>query len=64
MMKAMGSVHNWTSTQEKLSSEQQKRRPACASTQSEQRLCFSLFGKYYILTYYKRNFNLLARLCS
>ena len=35
----------------KLSSgglEQQRRRPACASAQSDQHLCYSLFGKYHI----------------
>ena len=26
--------------------EQQRRRPACASAQSDQRLCYSLSGKY------------------
>ena len=28
--------------------EQQRRRPACASAQSDQRLCYSLIGKYHI----------------
>ena len=28
--------------------KQQGRRPACASTQADQRLCFSLIGKYHI----------------
>ena len=28
--------------------EQHRRRPACASAQSDQRLCYSLIGKYYI----------------
>ena len=28
--------------------EQQRRRPACASAQSDQRLCNSLSGKYHI----------------
>ena len=35
----------WTSTPKNLSSvvfEQQRRRPACASAQSDQRLCYSL----------------------
>ena len=39
----------WASTRENLSSgvcEQHRRRPACASTQSDQCLCYSLFGKY------------------
>ena len=45
--------HDWASTQETLSSgvcEQHRRRPACASTQSDHRLCYSLFGKYHMLT--------------
>ena len=36
-------------TRESLSSgvcEQHRHRPACASAQSDQRLCYSLFGKY------------------
>ena len=33
--------------------EQQRRRSACASTQSDQHLCYSLFGKYGILTCYR-----------
>ena len=28
--------------------EQQRRRPACASVQSDQCLCYSLIGKYHI----------------
>ena len=41
----------WASMRENLSSgvcEQQRRRPACASAQSDQRLCYSLFEKYHI----------------
>ena len=41
----------WASTRENLSSgvcEQQRHRPACASAQSDQRLCYSLIGKYHI----------------
>ena len=41
----------WASTRENLSSvgcEQQRRRPACASGQSDQCLCNSLIGKYHI----------------
>ena len=45
-------------------SEQQRRRPACWSAQSDQRLCYSLIGKYHILTFYKQIFNFLASLCS
>ena len=46
----------WASTRENLSSvvcEQHRRRPACASAQSDQRLCRSLFRKYHMLTYYR-----------
>ena len=60
-------AHNWASSREKLSSgvcEQQRRRPACASAQSDQRLCYSLFGKYHINACYKWNFNFLASHCS
>ena len=28
--------------------EQHRRRPACASAQSDQRLCYSLLGNYYM----------------
>ena len=41
----------WASTRETLSSvvcEQQRRRPACASAQSDQRIYYSLIGKYNI----------------
>ena len=44
--------------------EQQRRRPACASAQSDQHLCFSLFVKYHILFCFRRNFNFIASLCS
>ena len=57
----------WASTQENLSSvvcEQQRRRPACATTQSDQRLCYLLFEKYHIKACYKQNFNFLASPCS
>ena len=57
----------WASMGENLSlgvCEQQRRRPACASTQTDQRLCYSLFEKCHISTCYKRNFNFLASLCS
>ena len=53
------------STGEKLSlevCEQQRRRPACASAKSDQRLCCSLFGKYDIYTCFKRKI-VLASLC-
>ena len=49
----------WAASRENLSTgvcEQHRRRPACASTQSDQRLCYSLIGKYYFLTYYEQNF--------
>ena len=41
----------WALTRENLSSEvceQQRRRPACASAQTDQRLCYSLIRKYYM----------------
>ena len=41
----------WSWTWENLSSgvgEQQMRRPACASAQSDQRLCYSLIRRYHI----------------
>ena len=43
----------WASTLENLSSgvcEQQRRRPACASAQSDQRLRYSLFEKKRIIS--------------
>ena len=52
---------------ENLSSEvceQQRRRPACASAQTDQCLCYSLIRKYHVCTCYERNFNFLASLCS
>ena len=44
--------------------EQHRRRPACASAQSDQCLFYSLFWKYHMNTCYRRNFNSLASLCS
>ena len=44
--------------------EQHRRRPACASAQSDQRLCNSRIRKYHTSACYKRNFIFLARLCS
>ena len=41
-----------------------KRRPACPYGQTDQRLCYSLIGKYHIYTCHQRNFNFLASLCS
>ena len=60
-------LQDWATSRENLSSEvceQQKRRPAFASAQSYQRVCYSLFGKYHIWSCYKRNFNFLASFCS
>ena len=57
----------WDSPRENLTlvvCEQQRRRPACASAQSDQRLCYSLFWKVSYPNCYKRNFNFLASLCS
>ena len=42
--------------------KQQRRRSACASVQSDQRLCFSLPGYYNTSAYY--SFKILAGLCS
>ena len=33
--------------------KQHRRRPACASAQSDQRLCYSRFGKYHTKTCYR-----------
>ena len=44
-------IYICASTLENLSSgvcEQHRRRPGCASAQSDQRLCYSHFGKYHI----------------
>ena len=57
----------WATSQENLSSgvgEQQRRRPACASAQSDQCLCYSLFRKDHMEACYEGNFNFLASLCS
>ena len=48
--------YNWASNREKLSSgvcEQHRCRPACAYAQSDQRLCYSLLGKYHMKTCYR-----------
>ena len=42
--------------------EQQTRRPACASIQTNQGHCFSLFVQFIIKTCYKRKFNFVASL--
>ena len=55
MTDALKHIPNWASTRENLSSgacEQHRRRPACASAQSDQRLCYSLFEKYHMKTCY------------
>ena len=44
--------------------EQQRRRSACASVQSNQRLCFSLLRYYSISRFYSRNFKTLASFCG
>ena len=57
----------WALMRENLSSgvcEQEKWRPACASTQSDQHPCYLLNGKYHIKTCYKQNFTILASLLS
>ena len=40
--------------------KQQRRRPACAFVQSDQRLCYLLIGKYYINACSLQNFDILA----
>ena len=65
--RGMAKCYIWALMQENLSSvvcEQQRRRPACISAQTDQSLCYSLFGKYHIYPCYRRNFNFLASLCS
>ena len=45
------SSYIWAGTRENLSSgvcEQHRRRPACASAQTDLRLCYSLFGKFHM----------------
>ena len=44
--------------------KQQRCRPACASAHSDQHLCYSLYGKYYVSICYKQIFNILVSLCS
>ena len=44
--------------------EQQRRRSACASAQSDQRLCCSLLRKYNISKFYSRNSKTLASFCG
>ena len=41
-----------------------RRRSACASAQSDQRLCCSLFRYYNISRFYSRNFKTLASFCG
>ena len=56
---------NWAGPCENVSyviCEQQRRRSACASAQSDQRLCCSLLRC--ISRFYSRNFKILADLCS
>ena len=44
--------------------EQQRRRSACASAQTEQHLCCLLLRKYNISRFYSRNFKTLASFCG
>ena len=44
--------------------EQQRRRSACASAQSDQRLCFSLLRWFNTSRFYSRNFKTLASFCG
>ena len=43
---------------------QESDRQACLSAQSDQCLCFSLSGKFYVSTLYIQNFDILSSLCS
>ena len=57
----------WAATWKNLSSgvcEQHRGRPACASAQSDQHLCYSHFGKHHFKACYKQNFNFVASPCS
>ena len=44
--------------------KQQRRRSACASAQSDQRLCCSLPGQYNTSSFYIRNFKPLPSFCD
>ena len=44
--------------------EQRRRRPVCASAQSDQHLCYALIRKNHILTCYEQNCISLASICS
>ena len=44
--------------------KEQRSRPTCASLQSDQRLCYSLYEKYSSQACFMQNFNILASLCS
>ena len=44
--------------------KQQRHRPACAFTLTDQHVCYSLPWKYHIKTCFMQNFNILAILCS
>ena len=44
--------------------EQQRCRPACASSQSDKRLCYSLLRKCDRLTCFMQSLNIPASLCS
>ena len=47
-----------------IACKQQRCRTACATAQADQRLCYSLSGKYSIQPCSMQNFNILASLCS
>ena len=44
--------------------EQQSRRPACASAQTDQRVCYALLGNYKSPNSLMQNFNILVSRCS
>ena len=67
IFKCIGTYFIWALTQENLSSgvcEQLRLRLACTFAQSDQHLCYLLFGKYHIKACYERNFNFVASPCS
>ena len=63
----LGHLSNWARPWENVSyaiCEQQRRRSACASAQSDQRLCCSLPRQNDTSSLYIRNFKILVGFCS
>ena len=57
-----GKLKHWENLT--VACEQHRRSSACASAQSDQRLCCSLSGRYNIPTSTMQSFNILTSLCS